>query len=180
MPIVLGLDPGFGKCGYCLFEVDKVPGDDTVLELGVIKTKKSAKKRKILAADDNLDRAGDISKKLWKLSREASAICAESMSFPRNASIAGKMAMCWGIISAIAVRREIPVLQASPQEIKKCICGNNKASKEDIQETLNNKYKECPGLAEKIAKGQREHPYDALASIITCLDSSYLKLLRNT
>jgi crossover junction endodeoxyribonuclease RuvC len=180
MPKVLGLDPGFGRCGFCIFEVDKVAQDDTVLELGVIKTNKSSKKRKLLVADDNLDRAGEISKKLWKLSREVSAICAESMSFPRNSSTAAKMAMCWGIISAIAVRRDIPVLQATPQEIKKKVCGDKTASKEDIQSKLNETYKECPGLVEKIAKGQLEHPYDALASIITCLESPYLKLLRNT
>jgi len=180
MPKVLGLDPGFGKCGYSIFEVDKDPKEDTVVELGVIKTSKSNKKRKILAADDNLDRASEIAKKLWKLSHGVSAICAESMSFPRNSSTAAKMAMCWGIVAAIAVRRQVPVLQATPQEIKKCICSDKTASKEAIQEKLNDTYKECPGLVSKIAKGQLEHPYDSLASIITCLDSPYLKLLRNT
>jgi Holliday junction resolvasome RuvABC endonuclease subunit len=180
MPIILGLDPGFGKCGYCLFEVDKQEEDDTVLELGVIKTSKSSKKRKLLVADDNLDRAGKISKKLWKLSREVAAICAESMSFPRNSSTAAKMAMCWGIISAVAVRRDIPVLQATPQEIKLKICGVKTASKQEIQDKLNGTYKECEDLAKNIAKGQREHPYDSLAAVIACLDSSYLKLLRKS
>jgi len=176
---ILCLDPGFGKCGYALFEIDKREEDDTVLELGVLKTSKSQKKRKVLAADDNVERASYLAKKLWKLSHGVSSICAESMSFPRNSSIAAKMAMCWGIICAIAVRRQIPILQATPQEIKKCICDDKSASKQDIQDKLNVKYKECPGLAAKIAKGQREHPYDALASGITCLDSAYLKLLRN-
>ncbi len=178
MPEVLGLDPGFGKCGYCKFEIDTREEDDTVVELGVLKTSKSNKKRKMLAADDNVERASYLAKKLWKLSHGVLAICAESMSFPRNSATAAKMAMCWGIICAIAVRRQIPVLQATPQEIKKRVCDNKSASKQDIQDKLNQTYKECPVLSEKIAKGQREHPYDALASIVTCLDSSYLKLLR--
>ena len=178
MPVVLGLDPGFSRCGYCRFGLDKLSQNDKVVSFGVIKTSKSSKKRKILAADDNLDRAGQIAKKLWKLSKDASAICAESMSFPRNASVAAKMAMCWGIISAIAIRRGIPVLQATPQEIKMKICGEKTASKLDIQEKLNKTYVECLELGAKIAKGQQEHCYDSLAAVITCLDSSHLKLLR--
>lgn len=180
MPVVLGLDPGFSRCGYCKFLVDSHQQDDKVLALGVIKTKKSSKKRKILAADDNLDRAQEIAKKLWKLSHGVSAICAESMSFPRSSSVAAKMAMCWGIVAAIASRRDIPVLQATPQEIKSKICDVKTASKQDIQDKLTQTYPECPSLAGKTPKGQLEHLYDSLAAVITCLDSSYLKLLRNT
>lgn len=60
------------------------------------------------------------------------AICAESMSFPRFASAAAKMAMAWG--GLVTTWYAPPICQASPQEIKRALCGRADASKLDVEQ----------------------------------------------
>ena len=175
---VLGLDPGFRNLGYSVMEI--ASWGQKVHVAGAFKTDKSDKKRKVLAADDNFRRGREISKFLNELMEQwkVSAICTEAMSFPRNAGAAVKIAIAWGVIVALAERRRLAVVQASPQEIKLALCGSKSASKEDVEAAVEKLYSVAP-LLEGTARTFHEHAYDSVAAIVTCVDSDVMQAIRN-
>lgn len=206
---VLGLDPGFASFGWVAAEIEieiqsvqvndpaAGPGKGlspprqedrriitiTPLAGGVIRTKKQNKKERVYAADDNLARAREI---YWELHRQLDqfqprAICAESMSFPRSASVAAKMALAWGLIGAESFRRQIPILQVTPQRLKRVLTDRNDASKEEVASevlgVLGQHAGIWTGLLSYLPKGQHEHMNDALAACMACLDAEAIQLL---
>jgi crossover junction endodeoxyribonuclease RuvC len=172
---VLGIDPGFASVGIAVVRLH--PVRETVMQLGVLHTAKSGVKQNVLAADDNLRRARELFDALNLHMAWVTVICAESMSFPRNSQAAAKVAMAWGVIASLAQWKGLPIVQASPQTIKKAVCGVKSASKEDVQQALRMRYGEMPGVAE-LAKGELEHAFDALAAVVCCLDSEVVRMAR--
>jgi crossover junction endodeoxyribonuclease RuvC len=179
---ILGLDPGFANLGWCVAIFEPVVRL-SVTDMGCIETKKDP--RKVLVSVDNVKRAQLITRKLkwliWELAddewvRQVDAIAIEAMSFPRNASSASKMSMTWGIISALSALWDIPVIQASPQDIKEAVTGSRKASKALMETTLSERYPEVSKLLEGTPAGRREHPYDALGAIVASLGSEVMKM----
>jgi crossover junction endodeoxyribonuclease RuvC len=163
MAIVLGLDLGLAHTGGAMFELEGA--DDTLLKIGVIKTEKAGNAEGRVA-EDNYRRLCEVARWLRDFvdGRRVSVVCVESMSFVRNASAAAKMAMVWGILAAMTSEHQVPVIMASPQDIKKAICGARDASKDDIQKGV---AKIFPRLAEDFAglnKTLREHPADAVGA----------------
>jgi crossover junction endodeoxyribonuclease RuvC len=175
--VVLGLDPGFASLGWCACSV--TAGSVRAVAAGVLRTKKSAAKHGVYASDDNLTRARFIYSAFDAIvvAFQPAALCAESMSFPRNASAAAKVAMSWGVIAAVAEAHALPVLQASPQAVKLALCGKKDASKEEVQAALRVRIGDLDPLLLNVPKGQHEHPYDAGAVVVACGASDVMRLL---
>ena len=177
---LIGVDPGFASFGFGVVRL--LPDTEEVVEMGVIRTKKSSLKQRTLAADDNVRRCREIASAMLQLVKiyDPVAICGESMSYPRNASAAAKVAMTWGIVCTIAEENSLPVFQASPQKIKSKLTGTQKASKSQVQDALRELYPvtDFDRLLEKFPMGEHEHPWDALASVVTCLDAEPVRLVR--
>jgi crossover junction endodeoxyribonuclease RuvC len=183
MTLVLGLDPGFASIGYAHVLLET--SSENPVRMGVFETEKSSKKRHVLASDDNVRRAREIAVFLNELLTKGPhgpvrAICAETMSFPRSSSVAAKMAMSWGIISALSSLLDIPILQATPMELKLRVTGSKVADKEAVQRALETRYGKAKldTLCEGLAGGKLEHPYDALGAVVACRDSELLRLAR--
>lgn len=176
--ILFGFDPGFASIGYAAIGPISHP---RVLEFGVFETQKSNKKKNVLSVDDNLRRLFEISRFLRQLlarNPNCVAFCAEAMSFPRSASVAAKMAFTWGALGSLSEATRIPILQASPQEIKKTICGVKTATKEEIQRDVVKLYPEVEQIRAPIPEGKWEHCHDALAVAHMMLDSDLVKILQ--
>jgi len=176
MTTIIGVDPGFACLG--LARVALLPGGGERVEcLEVIRTEASARKREIRATDDNLRRAGELAAALdgW-IGPDVVAICSESQSWPRNAATTAKVGMCWGVIAAVAHRHGLPVLQASPQEIKRAVAGRKTASKGEIMVALECRYDDLPPWPAQ--KGLVEHAADALAAVVACLDHPMFLMTR--
>ncbi len=176
--LVLGLDGGLANVGYAFGSVTTY-GGLIVHRAGVIKTKKSDKKSGVRASDDNLRRAREICAQLFghcamehrgnrygltatpgsHRSIAVHLVCAETMSYPRSASVAAKMSLFWGVLAAMTM--DVPVAQSSPQAIKKSVCGKANASKLDVERAA----KDWCGYEYDGNKGDREHVYDAIAAI---------------
>jgi Holliday junction resolvasome RuvABC endonuclease subunit len=153
--------------------------------MDLIQTKKSDKKLKVLASDDNFRRCKEISVALTSLIREVEeaegpirVFCVEAKSFPRNASSAAKVAMFWGILAMLSVDTGIPVVQASPQQVKIKMCKKAKASKDEVQKACQEIFGKdvLENLCGSIAETNLEHPYDALAVVVACSDSETVRL----
>lgn len=178
--LLLGIDPGFAKVGWAIAEL--TPEGIRPVDMGLIVTKKSDKKLRVLASDDNVRRGREIVESLDRVlaKYDVIALCAEAKSFPRNASAAAKVAICWGILIKIAVALGIPLIQARPQEIKQKLCGKKNVSKKDIQDAVDLLFGVdlIHSLVEGIARSNLEHPYDGLATVVACSDSEVLRLAR--
>lgn len=181
---VFGIDPGFASIGFSVVLLDGSK-TEVPIRMGLLSTAKSNKKSNVLASDDNLRRAREIYVALKPLLISGEygpvrAVCAETMSYPRNSSAAAKMAMCWGVLAALTEELDIPVLQVTPQDLKKKVCGQPTASKEDIQKALDKRFGKSviDGLLGKLAAGKHEHPCDALGAVVACLDSDILRAMR--
>lgn len=174
---ILGLDPGFSNIG---FAVARLTASTLHLErAGVFNTAPSDKKRKVLSTDDNFRRAKEISEFLSMLCAEfdVKLICAESMSYPPSASAAAKMAMCWGALAMLSYKKSIPLIQASPQEIKLNVCGSKSASKLDVENAVQS-HLDIDSHLVKVPRGKREHAFDAGAAILTSLLSPTVAAVR--
>lgn len=186
---VLSTDPGFAAMGLTLVKLDRDPAHDEILTLQVFRTQKSNKKQKVLAAEDNVRRGRDLVRMVypWLDKRYGSdlvAICAEAMSFPRNSSAAAKLAMAWGMILTFAELHHLPILQASPKEIKKSTTGRGSASKDEVEEALKIKYGLTEGnklmeeFSRSVPASAREHAWDALGAFVACQESDTIRLAR--
>lgn len=178
---VLGCDPGFASVGCCVMEL--TPHGEKVLETVVFKTEKSDKKHKVRASDDNFRRGQELCAMVVGLLHrhpDVKACCAEFMSHPRNASVSGQLGAFWGIIELATYIWKLPMLQASPQEIKKVLTGKKNASKAEVQDALRKRY---PGQfdaydASITRKADLEHGYDAAGAVVACLDSDVIQMMR--
>ena len=175
MGLIVGVDPGLATMGVVLMEL--FPDKEIVRGATVFTTKPETKKRAVRASDDNVRRATylytQLSKRLDKY--EVNAICIEAQSWPRNASASAKVGISWGVIIAAAAERGLPMLQASPQAIKKALTGSNQASKLDVQAAVLTLY---PGMKLPKQKTLREHAADAVGAVVACFDSDVVKMVR--
>lgn len=177
---VLGIDGGLANMGWAVVRLD--PVGETVLAMGVIRTEKSDRKRKVLASDDTDRRAAEIANQLVQLRNEYlfRAVCSESMSFPRSSSVAAKLGVARGVVAAFAAAYRLPMVAESPQGIKKAVAGQKNASKEQVGGALWGRYgtRTLCALLDGVPESHQEHPYDALAAIVACLSSDVLVTLR--
>lgn len=187
--IVLGVDPGLANFGWALVELEP-NGAERFVECGVMSTEKSQRKGNVLASDDNMRRARELHDGLLGVLRTVGkvypcgdanivAIAAEAMSFVRAASAAAKLAMSWGVLAAFSAYRDMPIVQASPQLIKKTMCGVATATKEDVQRAIAERFGTHPdAMFSHLRKTEREHAADALAAIVTCRDAEVIRVAR--
>lgn len=179
-PVVLGLDPGFASFGWAAVQMR---GDLLlVLALGAIRTAPATKKRRVRATDDNLERAREIAGELAKLCVrfEPIAFAAEAMSFPRSSSVAAKMAMAWGIVVDRAESSGLPIVQSTPQELKRVVCDRRDASKDDVAAAVRSAFgpEQIDAALAGIPAGQHEHPIDALAAVLASMQSEPIRMAR--
>lgn len=197
---LVGFDPGFAALGYAVCVCDRTPEGQRrfrVMRMGLLRTEKSDAKRGVRAVDDNFRRTREIAVGVERVLRvgtphagvslglaPARVVCAEAMSFPRSSSVAAKVAMTWGVIATLVTLRELAVVQATPQEVKKALCAQTKASKEDVRAAIEKRFgADLSGRiydadgAVMTRRDRFEHPYDALAAAVACLDSEVVQAL---
>lgn len=176
---VLGIDPGLANMGVCVVELDGK--DIKVVFLEVLATQKSSKKKEVLASSDTVRRARELANALNAVvvRQRPMVMAVEAMSYPRNASSAAKTAVSWGVLATLAELFDLPMVQASPQDMKKALCGNRSASKVEVQKELESHF---PGafhdFVTRYPKAQHEHGFDALGVVFACLNSEVVRMAR--
>jgi len=175
--IAVGLDPGFSNLGFAVVEL--TADEESLLELGVITTKKSAKKKRLFEADDSVRRMREINSVLARLFWEprATIICSERQSwgFP-NTNTHRTLGFAWG--SIVAMSGDIPLIQVPPDDLKAAVTGDNSASKDTVADALGERFVNLEELLRGTTKSKQNHATDALAAIIACLDSELVNALR--
>jgi len=153
---ILGIDPGLQVCGYGCLETG---GDkETLIEAGVIRIASSS------AIEQKLNRiAEDIQSLLENFKPDVVAVeeLYSHYAHPRTAILMGHAR---GVILQRCAQAAIEVRSFSATRIKKSITGNGRASKEQVQKTIQT-ILSLPQIPEP------NDVADAIAAAICCANS---------
>ena len=125
---ILGIDPGLQVCGYASLEVDS--GEEKLIEAGVIRTERSE------PLHEKLNRiAEDIQSLLAGFGPDIVAVeeLYSHYAHPRTAILMGHAR---GVILQRCAEAGVRVKSFSATRIKKSLTGNGRASKEQVQRTI--------------------------------------------
>lgn len=178
--IVLGVDPGFRSFGWSVLRLR--PTGEELVALGVIRTAKSDKKLNTRSSSDLHRRGRELATALVAIADEhrPTVICAEAISLVRSASVSAQIGRAWGFLDVLCATRGLPLLEVSPQDLKRKVTGDASATKADVQRVLDERFRGriAALLASIRAKGEHEHPVDAVGAVIACLDAESMLMAR--
>jgi Holliday junction resolvasome RuvABC endonuclease subunit len=176
---IMGIDPGFANLGVSKLLLDPSVGYNLV-GLDFIGTQKRSKKLGLREKADEARRLEIIVERFDEIVRQwpAHVYAFEECPSPRNSSVVRKVAQAWGACFALA--RRLPgtiVLEYGPTDLKVCVTGDPKASKQDVIDVLEQRF---PLLADyEIAKGKKEHLADAIAAALKAAQDQAVLILAN-
>lgn len=173
--IVLGIDGGFASMGVAA--VNLGPEGEQLRRCWVVRTEKSAKKLGVRSGDDTARRARELAREVSAALAEfrPGAIAIEAPSWPRNAGVAAKMGVAFGVVFGLVQERGLPLVMASPQDVKRAVCGVKTASKDDVALAIERRF---PDVEWPKQSTLQEHAADAIAVVLACLDSDALQMAR--
>ena len=125
---IIGIDPGFATVGIGLVETSG-PQDIQALDWLTIKTKAG-----MPFPDRLVEIANDLSKLIEEFKPERAVV--EQIFFATNKKSAIDVAQARGVIIQTIAMHGIPILEATPMQLKSCITGDGKADKKQIQDML--------------------------------------------
>ena len=124
----LGIDPGLLVCGYACLEVG--PDREKLVEAGVIRTPGD------LTLEQRLNRIAEDTASLLKSLRPDVVAVEELYSHYAHPKTAILMGHARGVILQKCAEAAIEVRSFSATRVKKSITGNGRASKEQMQKTI--------------------------------------------
>lgn len=122
--IIMGLDPGTARVGWGV--IAETPTGPKPIAYGIIETKKE-KPAEVRLVD--IHKA--ISTLLSKYKPNVVAI--ESLFFATNATTAMSVGQARGVLLLTCSLKKIATFSYSPLEVKRCITGDGKADKKQVQ-----------------------------------------------
>jgi crossover junction endodeoxyribonuclease RuvC len=125
---ILGIDPGLQVCGYAC--VEKVQDREKLLEAGIIRTNSGS------AIEQKLNRIAEDTGSLLNSFNPDVVAVEELYSHYAHPKTAILMGHARGVILQKCAEAAIEVKSFSATRIKKSITGNGRASKEQVQRTI--------------------------------------------
>jgi crossover junction endodeoxyribonuclease RuvC len=121
--IVLGIDPGLANTGYGV--VTRRDGRLAALDGGVIETRAGVPRERRLA-DIHFDIDALIS------AHDPDVVALEELYFGQNVRTAFAVGHARGVAMLVAGQRGLPCSSYTPQQVKAAVCGNGRASKDQV------------------------------------------------
>ncbi len=154
---ILGIDPGLQVCGYACLEAER--GEEKLIEAGVIRTERDD------VLEQRLNRIAEDAESLLR-SFTPEVVAVEELyshyAHPRTAILMGHAR---GVILQKCAAAAIEVRSFSATRIKKSVTGNGRASKEQVQRTIQTilRLSELP---------EPNDVADAIAAALCCANSA--------
>jgi crossover junction endodeoxyribonuclease RuvC len=173
--IVLGIDAAL--CNLGLAAVELAASREHLVEVMVARTEPSPKKRRVRAIDDDARRVAELVVALERFidRHRPAALAVEATGAGKGSKAVRAMALVFGAVVAVAKVRGLPLVQASPTDVKLAIAGRKDASKDDVVAAV---VKRFPGVAFQGPRGVWEHQADAVGAVVACLDADVMRLAR--
>jgi crossover junction endodeoxyribonuclease RuvC len=148
---VLGIDPGLRVTGYAILEREL--GRPRICEAGVIRTTAPAQARDLSSRLHELHKTLAEVLDLYPPQVMAVEQLYSHYAHPRTAILMGHAR---GVILLAAAERHVPVVSYNATRIKKTITGNGRASKDQVQRTMQRELKlakvpDPPDVADALA-----------------------------
>jgi crossover junction endodeoxyribonuclease RuvC len=126
--VVCGLDLSFTETGFSIITV----GDETRISYGSIKTKK-----KDFICD--IDRCVEINKQIFEVlnTYEPHLIIIEDTFSGPSATTTKKLTQLGAVVRAFLKTASIPYVDLNPKSLKKYVCDDGNATKQDIIDEIN-------------------------------------------
>lgn len=150
---ILGIDPGYERLGIAVIEKSGARGGETVLYSDCFRTSPK---------DDILKRLGEIGAEISRIIDKfsPSALAIENLFITKNQKTGMRVAEARGIIMYEAIKRDLPVFEYSPMQIKSAITSDGTSDKARMIKMVN--------LLVKIPKKKMlDDEYDAIAVALT-------------
>jgi len=153
--IILGIDPGYDRLGIAIIE-KPAKGKEALLYSGCLQTS---------ARDTIYERFQQIGAETARILDEfkPDALSIETLFITKNQKTAMRVAEARGIIMHEAIRRDVPVYEYGPMEIKTAITSDGTSDKERIIKMVRLLVK----IPEKSGKKALDDEYDAIAVALT-------------
>jgi crossover junction endodeoxyribonuclease RuvC len=121
---ILGIDPGTGRVGWAVMELDK--GKERLIECGCFETKANSALtgRLVLVYDFILEL-------IEKFKPDEAAV--EDLFFATNAKTAISVGMSRGVIVLALTQKGVPSFDYAPLKVKMAVVGYGKADKKQVQ-----------------------------------------------
>ena len=127
MSIILWLDPGTTDTGYAF--IRKEGSTTTILDFGTIRTTP-----KIPLPDKLREISIDLGELIRKYQPDVAGI--EKIFFTKNLTTGIEVSHARWVLLLGLRNAAIPIIEYSPPQIKKAICGNGRAPKKQVQNAL--------------------------------------------
>ena len=142
---IIGCDPGLASFGLAVAVLEERV---RVERVEVLRTEASARARRIRKADDNSERARALARELLRVldGQSVVAICVEAVALPFGRvqhSVVSNLGRVRGLLDALAEVYEVPIIEETPQALKRLITGRGDASKEEVRRALNGNICRC-------------------------------------
>ena len=178
-----GFDPGYMYVGYALVRIAP-DGSKVVVHAGTAYTEKSMKKGSVRQAADIIRRAKDVWAEIRSVWKDLpSVLCMETLPLLRNSTVRSNISYVAGGLALYSNLLDVPLLEATPTEVKKAVCGNGSASKTAVIARIKTLYPDVVWPTTK-AKGldseeMASHAADALAAIEACANDPAVIALKH-
>lgn len=156
---ILGIDPGLQVCGYACMDAEQ--GDEKLIEAGVIRTEGG------VPLEEKLNRIARDARSILQTFHPDVVAVEELYSHYAHPRTAILMGHARGVILQMCAEASIEVRSFSATRIKKSITGNGRASKEQMQRTIQT-FLCLPRLPEP------HDVADAIAAALCCANSESL------
>lgn len=148
---VLGIDPGYGRCGVAV--VEKSGGKEILLYSACIETN---------AGGEFSERLATVAAACEKLiaGYKPDALALEKLYVTKNQKTAMRVSEVRGALIAYAAKSKVPVFEYTPNEVKLAATGSGRADKRAVVKMLH----ALVSIDKKIAY---DDEYDAIAIAVT-------------
>lgn len=128
--IIMGIDPGVATTGYAIIRKSRTErGIMKAVDYGCIFTEPS------WAAEKRLEKIYQEIEKLIK-KYKPNLISVESIYFFKNLKTAMPVSQAKGVILLAAAKKNIPVCEVTPLQVKMAVVGYGRAEKKQVQEMI--------------------------------------------
>ena len=122
--IILGVDPGTAALGYGI--VERNGGRLRAIDYGCLETSPdSTLPERLLSIHSLLSELIEL--------HEPAVVAVERLFFSRNAQTAFAVGQARGVVLLAAAQHRVPVVEATPNEVKSAVAGYGAADKEQVQ-----------------------------------------------
>jgi len=155
--IILGIDPGTATTGFGVIDYSKKSKSPfRCLAYGIIET---SPKQNVGERLEHLN--FDLNEIIKKYKPELAAV--ESLFFFKNLKTAMPVSQARGVIIFTLSKKNVPIIEFTPQQAKNCVTGYGKATKQQVQKMVKN-------LLNLDEMPKPDDAADALALAICCAD----------